>query len=324
MRIAFCGKGGSGKTTLASLFVKYLAARKADVLAIDGDINQHLGIALGWRGDEIAALPKLGQRQEILKDYVRGANPRIRQASDIIESTPAGRGSAFISRAGDDPVTKTFITARNGIRFMGVGGHEDHDVGTTCFHKFTGAEGIFLNHYLDAADEYVIGDMCAGADPFASSGLATRYDACVLVMEPTMKSLAVYHQAQEYVKPYNVRILPVANKIMGADDRAFIEQQIGATCITAFAPLDAVRDAEKGIAFIIDDLDDATKGALTALKAAIDNLPARDWAHYRQVGLAFHKRAADGWASAMYGTDMMAQDDPDFIYPDVAALAKAA
>ena len=47
MRIAFCGKGGSGKTSIASLFIRYLVATGEQVLAIDGDINQHLSTAIG-------------------------------------------------------------------------------------------------------------------------------------------------------------------------------------------------------------------------------------------------------------------------------------
>ena len=47
MKIAFAGKGGSGKTTLSSLFTRHLAALGLPVVAIDADINQHLADALG-------------------------------------------------------------------------------------------------------------------------------------------------------------------------------------------------------------------------------------------------------------------------------------
>ncbi len=42
MKIAFAGKGGSGKTTLSSLFVRHLAGQGLPVVAVDADINQHL------------------------------------------------------------------------------------------------------------------------------------------------------------------------------------------------------------------------------------------------------------------------------------------
>ena len=51
MKIAFVGKGGSGKTTLSSLFIRHLAAAGAPVVAVDADINQHLGAALGLDED---------------------------------------------------------------------------------------------------------------------------------------------------------------------------------------------------------------------------------------------------------------------------------
>jgi len=47
VRIAFVGKGGSGKTTAAALFSRFLAGQGLPVLAVDADINQHLGQALG-------------------------------------------------------------------------------------------------------------------------------------------------------------------------------------------------------------------------------------------------------------------------------------
>ncbi len=46
MRVAFVGKGGSGKTTLSALFARHVNRSGAPVLAIDGDINQHLAEAL--------------------------------------------------------------------------------------------------------------------------------------------------------------------------------------------------------------------------------------------------------------------------------------
>lgn len=46
--IAFAGKGGVGKTTVAALVVRYLAARgKTPILAVDADPNSNLGETMG-------------------------------------------------------------------------------------------------------------------------------------------------------------------------------------------------------------------------------------------------------------------------------------
>lgn len=47
--IAFCGKGGAGKTSLCALTIKYLAQNKKRVLAIDADPAGGLSWALGLK-----------------------------------------------------------------------------------------------------------------------------------------------------------------------------------------------------------------------------------------------------------------------------------
>ena len=47
MRIAVAGKGGAGKTTISATLARTLARSGKQVLAIDGDPNPNLGMALG-------------------------------------------------------------------------------------------------------------------------------------------------------------------------------------------------------------------------------------------------------------------------------------
>ena len=316
MRIAFCGKGGSGKSTVSSLMAKYLASLNKDVLVVDGDINQHLGEAVGFSESELKAQPKLGMDYHPLAEFAKGNNPRIPDASYISESCPAGRGSGFIHFNQPSPVFDHYQIEKSGIRFMAIGGHDDSDVGTTCYHKFTGFFGVFLNHLIDGKNEYLIGDMCAGADPFASSGLASRFDAIFLIVEPTIKSLSVYKQCREYADMFGTKLYVVGNKVENESDEKFIREKVGNDLIACLSKSDFVRDFEKGVARPMSELEPDNKETLNTILQKTDVL-TRDWKKYQEVGLKFHKAAAEGWGNVLYGIDMMDFVDPEFFYEEI-------
>ncbi|MGH3250776.1 MAG: ATP-binding protein, partial [Trebonia sp.] len=163
MKIAFAGKGGSGKTTLSSLFVRHLAAGGLPVVAIDADINQHLADALGAGEPE-----PMGAHLPAIKEYLRGSNPRISSAEAMIKTTPPGHGSRLLRTAGPDPVHALGVTAPCGALLLATGPFEDDDLGVSCYHAKTGAVELYLNHLVDGPGEYVVVDCTAGADSFAS------------------------------------------------------------------------------------------------------------------------------------------------------------
>jgi CO dehydrogenase maturation factor len=320
VKIAFVGKGGSGKTTLASLLARYLAAAGLPVLAIDADVNQHLGVALGLDEAEAARLPAMGEHLEAIKCYLRGDNPRIRSAATMVKTTPPGRGSRLLRVAERNPLYELLERQVGGVRLLVTGPFGEDDLGVACYHAKTGAAELLLNHLVDGAGEYVIVDMTAGADCFAS-GLFTRFDRTFLVVEPTRKSTAVWRQYQSYARGFDVNLSAVGNKIQTGTDVVFLREHLGDNLLVCVEQSGAVRAAEQGRPLALAALEAANRAALERLRQAIDATP-RDWARFTRQAVEFHLRNARAWANERTGEDLASQVDPAFtLSPHALPLA---
>jgi CO dehydrogenase maturation factor len=312
VKIAFAGKGGSGKTTTAALFAAHLAATGHPVLALDADINQHLAAALGAGQAEAAGLPTLGEHLPLIKEHLRGSNPRIRSAAEMIKTTPPGRGSRLLRLTdAHDPVQAACVREIGGVRLAVAGRFTDTDLGVACYHSKVGAIELLLNHLLDGPQEYVVVDLTAGADTFAS-GLFTRFDLTVLVCEPTVRSVGVYHQYAGYAAEFDVPLVVLGNKVAEPADEDFLREHVGAALFGLITRSGHVRAAERGAHRPIDGLEPANRAELERLRVRLAGQP-RDWAAYQRAGVEFHLRNAAAWGDARTGADLAAQVDPDFV-----------
>ncbi|MGW1915693.1 ATP-binding protein [Streptomyces sp. NPDC002076] len=317
MKIAFVGKGGSGKTTLSSLFIRHLVAAGAPVVAIDADINQHLGPALGLDEAEATALPAMGERLPLIKDYLRGGNPRIASAATMIKTTPPGEGSRLVRVREPNPVydacARPVELEGGAVRLMVTGPFTDADLGVACYHSKTGAVELFLNHLVDGPDEYVVVDMTAGSDSFAS-GMFTRFDMTFLVAEPTRKGVSVYRQYKEYARDFGVALKVVGNKIQEQDDIDFLRAEVGDDLLVTVGCSDWVRAMEKGRPPRFELLEEANARALHTLRATADaTYESRDWERYTRQMVHFHLKNAEAWGNERTGADLAAQVDPSFV-----------
>ncbi|MEU4545501.1 ATP-binding protein [Nonomuraea dietziae] len=304
MRVAFVGKGGSGKTTVSALFARYVASLGDPVVAVDADINQHLALVLGL---EEAPEP-LGAHLTEIKELLRGSNPLIANAEAMVKTTPPGRGSRIL-RFDDLPYT---VRTPEGPRLMATGPFSEDDLGVACYHSKVGAVELLLNHLVDGHGEYVVVDMTAGADSFAS-GLFTRFDLTFLVAEPTRQGVSVYRQYREYAADYDVPIAVVGNKVHGPDDVEFLREHVGDDLLTWMEHSTAVRAMEQGRPFTLDDLEPANAEALSVLVKAVD-AREKDWVRFGHQAAEFHLRNARAWANERTGLDLSAQIDPGFVY----------
>ncbi|QGN49704.1 AAA family ATPase [Micromonospora sp. WMMD558] len=310
MKVAFVGKGGSGKTTLAALFARHLAAQGRPVLAIDADINQHLAVALGGPEGATATMTPLGEHLPVIKEHLRGDNPRIGSADEMVKTTPPGTGSRLLGVVEDNPIYESCVRPVGGVRLAVTGEFTAEDLGVACYHSKVGAVELLLNHMVDGPGEYVVVDMTAGADSFAS-GLFTRFDRTFLVCEPTVRSVSVYRQYAGYARDYGVALSVVGNKVEDASDVEFLREHVGQDLLTWVSRSAYVRRAERGTVGPLDELEAANRAVLGQLTEAVDR-SVQDWTAFTRWAHEFHRRNAAAWANERAGMDLSTQIDVDF------------
>ncbi|WP_327354461.1 ATP-binding protein [Streptomyces sp. NBC_01304] len=325
MKIAFVGKGGSGKTTLSSLFIRHLATTGSPVIAVDADINQHLGAALGLDEAQAAALPAMGARLPLIKDYLRGSNPRIASSETMIKTTPPGAGSRLLRVCEDNPVydacARPVELDGGAVRLMATGPFTESDLGVACYHSKVGAVELCLNHLVDGREEFVVVDMTAGSDSFAS-GMFTRFDMTFLVAEPTRKGVSVYRQYKEYARDFGVCLKVIGNKVQGQDDLDFLREEVGDDLLVTVGHSDWVRAMEKGRPPRFELLESPNREALGAMRAAADaTYERRDWERYTQQMVHFHRKNAASWGNAKTGADLADQVDPVFVLRELTEVS---
>jgi len=311
MKLAFVGKGGSGKTTMASLFARRAAALGHAVMAIDADINQHLAAALGLDPEEAAMGPVLGERLDQIKDYLRGDNPLVPRTELMLKTTPPGPGSRLLTVRESNPIYDEVFREIEGVRFAATGGFVDDDLGVACYHSKVGAVELMLNHMVDREDEFVVVDMVAGAEAFAS-GMFTRFDHTFLVCEPTLRSVGVYKQYAGYAADYDVDIAVIGNKIDDAEDVDFLREHVGDALLGCCSRSRYVKAAERGRLGPIEQLDEADLAVLDAARERALTT-GKDWAKFTRQAHEFHRRAAEAWGNDRAGADLADQIVPDFV-----------
>jgi CO dehydrogenase maturation factor len=178
---------------------------------------------------------------------------------------------------------------------------------------------LFLNHLVDGPDEYVVVDMTAGSDSFAS-GMFTRFDVTFLVAEPTRKGVSVYRQYKEYARDFGITLKVVGNKVQGQDDIDFLRAEVGDDLLVTVGHSDWVRAMEKGRPPRFDLLEETSVRALEALRAAADaTYEQRDWERYTRQMVHFHLKNAESWGNERTGVDLAAQVDPGFVLGESVA-----
>jgi CO dehydrogenase maturation factor len=209
MKIAFLGKGGSGKSTMATALVRYFRTHGMRVLAIDADHNMDLSYNLG-------ASPSvfLGSDPYLIKEYVGlSRDTGFKEARGVAQE----KSISFRIHPADDFTKAMTTTLDDKTLLMTAGPHTDIvRSGEHCSHSLAAPLKVYLPLLELAPNEFVVIDERAGTDPVAT-GILSGVDLAVIVEEPTENSRIVAKQIAHELTLANVPYLVVENKINGVE-----------------------------------------------------------------------------------------------------------
>jgi CO dehydrogenase maturation factor len=220
MKIAVTGKGGVGKTILASLLAKVFAESGYSVLAIDADPDTNLAATLGFPdSDKITPISEM----DALIEERTGAPPG--QATTYFKLNPKV-----------DDLPEKYSLKRDGIRLMVMGRVKKG--GSGCYCPENALLQALLIHLLVARNEAVILDMEAGIEHLGRA-TAKAVDKLIVVVEPSRRSIETAYKINKLAQDINLEnIAVVANKVRNQSDREFLVSSLPDFEFLGFIPYD--------------------------------------------------------------------------------------
>ena len=318
MKIAFVGKGGSGKSTLSSLFILHSIALGKKVIALDADLNMHLDDILGVSFPENKKLSR-PELVNIIHTYLKGNNHRIIHSDQFLKSTPPGSGSNLIIARADDQIIERYSVPFSGGqgRLLVVGSYESETIGTSCYHTNLAIAENLLLHMMVPANTVVVTDMAAGTDAFSGT-LHAQFDLLVLVVEPSIEGVEVFRQYFALAQSAGIahQLVVVGNKIEDDEDVKYLKEHVGRHYIGGLPMLKQVRRARQQGALLSSA--DVPQNELFAVIDACLNKAAVDPNKRLSYIWKLHRRhVKEPYIVSLFGEGLDKQIDENFRYPEM-------
>lgn len=203
MKIAFVGKGGSGKSSISWLAIKTLEDMGNFVLAIDADHNMDLTSNLGLDPENTVLMRTTDK--EFMEKTLHVCDGNCKDT----HTTKTHQLPTFTLQ---DTYTKSITTSvSKNLNLINIGlGSPDVLFTSTCAHGLSGPLKYYLG-LLNEQDDWVIIDSVAGAD-MLNYGLYSGIDAVIGIVEPHRNSVKVFEQIQDICRKTMIPCYAVINK----------------------------------------------------------------------------------------------------------------
>lgn len=255
VRVAFVGKGGSGKSTIAGTFARLLARRDEPVLALDSDPLPGMPYSLGIAVDD-APIP-----------------------DEVVVEGPTG-GPRWVIRPGLDAaavIDRYGVRTRDGAVYLQFGNLRGH---VSSLQRAQHAWSQVV-HDVDAS-WHLVGDLPGGTRQ-PMFGWARYASTVCIVVEPTAKSMSVARRLLNLADAEwgPEELLLVASKVRDDHDVDRIEQRLERAVVVPILDDIEVRDAD---ALGIAPLDaPETERFVDAVGALLDRVSDRGYGRPQEV-----------------------------------------
>ncbi len=210
MKLAITGKGGVGKTTLASLLVRTYAVEGNTVLAIDANPDANLAAAVGIPEEEIHRIIPIADMSDFIEERT-GARPGV-------------IGAQFKLNPKVDDIPERFAARMDNIRLLVLGTVKKGGGGCIC--PESAVLRSLMAHLLLRRSEVVILDMDAGLEHLGRS-TADGVDAFIIVVEPGQRSIQTAKAIRKLAKDIGIdKCFAVGSKTHDDHERQFIKDSL--------------------------------------------------------------------------------------------------
>lgn len=227
MKISVCGKGGSGKSSIATLLANLARDRGYPVLVVDSDeSNSGLYRMLGFDSPPSPLMDLVGGKKRVQR--------QLKSPSSAAQSAQPLNVLARHEISIED-IPSPHILRRDGVSLVCIGKILQSLEGCACPMGVLSREFLKKLHLKDG--ELAIVDMEAGVEHFGR-GVDTSIDTVLAVVEPSLESLTLAERVNRLAAGSGVgNSWAVLNKVPSHEMESKLKEDLGKRGITVIGAI---------------------------------------------------------------------------------------